>query len=167
MTMRSMARRALVVLVPAAAGAIAFAQTASMPLDVKTGLWETTVTTTSTVNGTSTPPQTRTNKSCMTPARQQAGVAGAQEDARAQQAKAGMNCKQDITNQTATSLDAKMHCTIAQMPNSAFDGTTHMEVVSKESMKSNTTITMNGQMQMTTHVETTSKWIGADCGDIK
>ena len=50
MTKRSMTRRALFAILPATVGAIALAQ--ALPIDVKTGLWETTSTSTSTANGT-------------------------------------------------------------------------------------------------------------------
>jgi hypothetical protein len=163
MTMRSTTRRALLAILPVAIGGLALAQTAAMPLDVKTGLWETTMTSTSSANGTAMPPQTRTTKSCMTPARLQKGL----DAAASPQQMAGMDCKRDVTNQTATSMDMKMSCTMAQMPNQKMETTAHMEVLSRESMKSESTVSMTGAMQSTTHVQTTSKWVAADCGDIK
>jgi hypothetical protein len=161
MTLRTTTRRVLIGLVPAATVAAVLAQTPALTLNIKPGLWENTTVTTSSANGTSMPAQTRVNKSCMTPAKIAQGTTGQPPP------QMGADCKTQVTHQDAASLDTKMSCTLAQMPNQQFSGTTHVDVVSPESMKATTTISMTGAMAMSTNVVITSKWVGADCGDIK
>jgi hypothetical protein len=137
------------------------AQSPALVLNIKPGLWENTTVTNSKANGVDAPAQTRVAKTCMTPAK--IAQVGTQQQA----ARPGMDCKTQITHQDASSLDAKMSCTIAQMPNMPFEGATHIDVPSPESMKTTTTISTRGAMQTTTNVVITSKWVGADCGDVK
>lgn len=161
MDLRTTTRRVLIGLVPAATVAAVLAQSPALTLNIKPGLWENTSVTASKVNGMDTPAQTRVNKSCMTPAKIAQGSMAQPGP------QSGMDCKNTVTHQDASSLDATMACTMAQMPNQQFGGTTHVEVVSPESMKATVTISMTGAMQMTTNVAVTSKWLATDCGDIK
>jgi hypothetical protein len=149
-------------------------------LDVKTGLWETTVI--SEMNGM---PAIDTSK--MTPdqrARIEAALKGRggrgpstsvvrtcmtkeKLDKMAFHEMAPNNnssCKTSVVSSSRSAVDMKMECSGARKST----GTMHFEAPSRESMKGTVKIaTGDDGHSMTINMSMTGKWLGDDCGDVK
>jgi hypothetical protein len=75
-----------------------------------------------------------------------------------------MNCKQTITTNTRTTLDANVVCTGA----GSRAGQVHLDAPSSTSFKGNVKSSTSEQgRSMTVNIAMTGKWLGPDCGDIK
>ncbi len=147
--------------------------------DVKTGLWETTVT--SDMNGmppidTSkmTPeqrarveavlkarsgrgPTTHTNRSCMTKEK-------LEKKSLEEMADRNPNCKTTLLNASASVVDMKMECS-GPMKGT---GTMHFEASSRENIKGTVKLVSGDEAHpMTININMTSKWVGDACGDVK
>lgn len=151
-----------------------FAGTAATaaPLDVKTGLWETTSTTH--VSGMAIPPEALANM----PPEQRAKVAAmmdAQNDKtqtskscvtkadldRPFQAQSGAeHCTRTVVRSSATEAEYKIQCRGKQVR----EGIMHVQALSREQIKES--FTMDTGHATVSH-EGTSRWISADCGAVK
>jgi hypothetical protein len=149
-------------------------------LDVKTGLWETTV-----VSETNGMPAIDTSK--MTPeqrARIEAALKGRggrgpstnvvrtcmtkeKLDKLAFHEMAQNNnssCKTSVVSSSRGAVDMKMECS----GNRKSTGTMHFEAPSRESMKGTIKIAAGDDTHpMTINLAMTGKWLGDDCGDVK
>ena len=158
---------------------IALGQSNFQPLNVKTGLWEST--TTSTTAGQAPLPsdmlaklspdqrariearmkansaaktRTFTNKQCETKEKLAEQPFGSQKE-----------CKSSIITSTATKAEIKMSCEYGDVKST---GTMNIEVLSPESVKGSGHMTSNGGGHtMTVNTSFTGKWIGASCGNTK
>ena len=75
------------------------------------------------------------------------------------------DCTYNVTNSTATKVEAKFHCTDKS---GASDGTYAMEALGLDSVKGTAHIVTNANGQnMTMDFTITSKYLGAACGDVK
>jgi hypothetical protein len=145
------------------------------PLDLKLGLWETTVTTD--VSGSTLPesalkqmspeqrarieaamkkreangPKTRTTKTCLTKEKLNRPFSKPDEDKR---------CKHTVVTATRTVQDYKIQCTGPE----SHSGVMHLEATSRESIKS--TIKMNAP-RGAINVEMKGHWVSSDCGKEK
>jgi hypothetical protein len=76
----------------------------------------------------------------------------------------GVTCKQALTTNTRTSLEATITCAGAH----SMTGQMHVDALSPTSIKGTITSSSSGQGRtMTVDVAMTGKWLGADCGDVK
>lgn len=148
------------------------------PLDVKTGLWETTINTqTSGVPGVSDdvlakmPPEQRarieaaikgasgphTTRSCVTPDTLKSAAFGDSSNSA---------CKRTLISSTPTSATYHVECGSGRMTNVG-DG--HVQATSSESIKGDVVMktTMPGGRTSTTNVTFTAHWLGSDCGSLK
>jgi hypothetical protein len=73
------------------------------------------------------------------------------------------NCKTDVTSRTATTWKWHSACT---QPESVTDGEATFANPENYVVKATTTTTAAGEKR-TTKTTLTSKWVGADCGDVK
>lgn len=73
------------------------------------------------------------------------------------------HCKQKLTTNTSSALDGTVECRGSESPSQL-----HVEAASPTSIKGSieTTNTMRGR-SMTTTMNVTGAWVGADCGKIK
>lgn len=152
------------------------------PLDVKLGLWETTVTHESSGAPPIPPevlakispeqrakmeamwkarqaqgPQTETRKSCLT--KEQLNKAAWLDDTKDE------NCTKTVVSSTPRHLEAKLECTRGAMKQS---GTFTVDAVDSTSAKGVVHMVMSGGGNtMNANSTFTSKWIGASCGDVK
>ncbi|HTM35907.1 MAG TPA: DUF3617 domain-containing protein [Terriglobales bacterium] len=157
----------------------AWTQTKLQPLNVKTGLWESTVT--STTSGQMPIPaemlaklspeqrakiearmqqnsgqrsRTRTNRDCET-----------KEKLEKQLFNDEKQCKQTIISSTSTAAEVKMVCEFDDVKS---NGTMHIDVLSPESVKGSGQMTSSGGGHtMTMNTSFTAKWLGPSCGDTK
>jgi hypothetical protein len=148
------------------------------PLDVKTGLWESTVVShMSGIPGMSDdmlakmPPEQRarieaaikgasgprTFKSCVTPESIRKSMAFGDSS--------NSSCKRTLIHSTATSAEYHIECT-GKM-NMVGDG--HVEVVGQDSVKGETVMksTVGGGHPSTSNITFTAHWVGSDCGSVK
>jgi len=156
-----------------------WAQTKFQPLNVKTGLWESTVTTTTTgqmpipaemlarltpeqrakfearMNQNASPKtRTHTNRDCET-----------KEKLAEQPFNSEKECKQTILVSTGTKAEVKMVCEMSDVKAS---GTMRIDVLSPESVKGSGQMTSNGGgHSMTVNTSFSSKWLGPSCGNLK
>lgn len=72
-------------------------------------------------------------------------------------------CKTDVTHRSATSWRWHSVCTD---PKSESDGEANFSNAESYVVKSSTTMTVQGEVR-TTKTRMNSKWLGADCGDVK
>jgi len=146
------------------------------PLNVKLGLWETSVT----VNSSGAPPippealakmspeqrarmeerlkgaHSSTQKSCLTKEKLEKGLAF--EEKR-------QNCKRTIVSSSSTHMEMQFDCTTERMK---ISGTGKVDVENPESMKGTfhmTATSERGAMETTSNIS--GKWIGAACGDVE
>lgn len=145
------------------------------PLDVKLGLWKTTSTTD--ISGMPVPDEVLRNL----PPDRRARFESAMKARRANGPKShtentcitkkdldrpfnknddDKNCKYTIVSATHTHAEYKIECTGPE----AHNGVMHIEALSRESIKA--TIKMNTGNGTVTN-ETTSKWVAADCGNVR
>ena len=76
----------------------------------------------------------------------------------------GVTCKQTLTTNTRTSLDATITCAGER----SMTGQMHVDAPSPTSIKGNIKSSSSEQGRtMTVNVAMTGKWLGADCGDVK
>lgn len=149
-------------------------------LDVKTGLWETTVT--SEMSGmpgidTSkmTPeqrarieaalkgrggrgPSTSVVRTCMT--KEKLDKMAFHEMAQ----NSNPSCKTSVVSSSRSVVDMKMECSGPRKST----GTMHFEAASRESMKGTVKLATGDETHpMTINLSMTGKWLGDDCGDVK
>ena len=149
------------------------------PLNVKTGLWETTTTSSSSgmpsVDLSSLPPerraqveammkgrqngapQTHTQQSCVT--KEKLEKEGFQQERRE-------GCTQTVTTSTGTVQEVKVVCT-GEHPSTAL---AHFEAASPESIKGTIKVTTSagrGGGDMTININLTGKWLAESCGSVK
>ena len=149
------------------------------PLNVKTGLWETTMTTK--VNGSMplpdmselTPEQraaiearikansgektwTSTSKSCLTKEQLEKGRAFEQKD---------KECVQTVVTSSANKMEVRLVC---EIENIKMSGLIQLEALSPESVKgSGQSTTTGGGHTMNGTTTLTAKWLGSTCGNVK
>jgi hypothetical protein len=157
----------------------AWAQTKFQPLNVKPGLWESTITSTTSgqmpipaemlarlspeqraklearMKQNSTPKsRTYTNRDCET-----------KEKLAEQPFNSAKECKQTITASTSTKAEVKMVCEFGDVKSS---GTMRIDVLSPENVKGSGQMTSNGGgHSMTVDTSFSAKWLGPSCGDVK
>jgi len=153
----------------------ALAQAKFQPLNVRTGLWESTVTSTtsgqmplpaellsrlapeqrakfeSRMKGNSAPKtRTFTNKDCET-----------KEKLSEQPFSSQKECKQTILTSSTTKAEVKMVCEFGDVRS---NGTMHIDVLSPESVKGFGQMTSNGGGHaMTVNTSFSAKWLGPSC----
>ena len=153
------------------------------PLDVKPGLWETTVT--SQTSGMPpippealarlTPeqrarmeavlkqreaqgPKTNTTKSCATKDQIDNMFSSFNDNVR-------QNCKSTVIRSSSTEEDLRLDCS---QNNTQVTMNVHVQAINSENVKG--TVQMNasgGDNKMNTQTSLTAKWLGSDCGDLK
>jgi hypothetical protein len=74
------------------------------------------------------------------------------------------NCKTDVTSRSATTWKWRSVCT---QPESVTDGEATFSSPQNYVVKARTTTTGQGGEKRTSATTLTSKWVGADCGDVK
>jgi hypothetical protein len=158
---------------------VAWAQAKFQPLNVKTGLWESTITSTTSgqmpipaemlaklspeqrakfearMKQNSTPKtRTYTNRDCET-----------KEKLAEQPFNSAKECKQTITASTSTKAEVKMICEFGDVKTS---GIMRIDVLSPENVKGSGQMTSNGGgHSMTVDTSFSAKWLGPSCGDVK
>ena len=166
----------------------AVAQDKTVRLNVKEGLWETTVThKTSGMPGmpadalANLPPEQRARveemmkqrgvtsngnttvaKNCVTKEKIEKGMAFANENRG--------NCTHTVVSSSSSGFEAKFHCEESKKDgkNVTIDGTTTVEVVGDGSTKGSTQATTKSDGRMMTMDFTfASKYLGSACGDVK
>ncbi len=120
--------------------------------NVKLGLWETVMT----MEGM---PPGDPQKLCVTAAKLATGAFDEPP---------GADCKRTVTGSTATTMDVTETCANKKDPGMTGTGMLHIQVVSPESVKGTlvTKMAMEGR-SMTLNGTFTSKFVSADCGNIK
>jgi hypothetical protein len=159
----------------------AWAQSKFQPLNVKTGLWEST--TTSTTSGqtpipaeflaklspeqrakvearmnanANSAPRTRTftSKRCET-----------KEKLAEQPFASQQECKETVISSTGNQMEVKLSCDFGDVKST---GSMKIEATSPEAVKGSGQMTSNGGGHaMTINTEFSSKWLGSSCGDVK
>lgn len=149
------------------------------PLNVKTGLWETTFTTQ--MNGipgvsddilAKMPPEQRarmeaaikgasgprTTRSCVTPDTMKKGMAFGESS--------NSSCKRTLVSSSPTSATFHVECSNGRMTNVG-DG--HVQTTGSDTVKGDVVMktTMPGGRTTTTNVTFTGHWLGSDCGSVK
>jgi hypothetical protein len=150
------------------------------PLDVKLGLWESTVN--SQISGRPPLPDevlsrlspdqrarmedalkaqqakggiVRTTKSCLTKEKLDQAMTFGNE---------GANCKRTVITSNSSKQEIRFECTDAQS-NMKTDGTMHVEALNSENVKGTGQVKAdNGANNMNVQVNFTAKWLGSDCG---
>ena len=150
-----------------------------VPMDVKLGLWETTLTNQMDISSmipadalaSLTPdqrakmeaamqgrggPRTSVTKHCVT-----------RETVNEALSSAGNNREQNCTRTFVTSTSSKqaihLECTMGTMKTS---GDVQVEVINRENTKGSMVMTSQGGRGGNVKMEWTTKWLGADCGDV-
>lgn len=159
----------------------AWAQGKFQPLNVKTGLWESTTSTTTSgqmpipaeflaklspeqrakmearmnANASSTPrTRTHTSKGCETKEKLAEQPFGNQQE-----------CKETVISSTGSRMEVKVSCAIGDVKTS---GTMKIEALSPEAVKGSGQMTSNGGGHtMTVNTAFSAKWLGSSCGDVK
>jgi len=150
------------------------------PLNVKTGLWETTRTTT-TSGQMPIPPELLARLTPEQRAKMEERMkANSAEKTRASTSKSCMtkeklekapfsdeqkNCTRTIVRSTSSEAEIKFECDMQGMK---ANGTLHVEALTPESAKGSAQTTMTGGGRtMNTSGSFTSKWLGPNCGDVQ
>ena len=159
----------------------AWAQSKFQPLNVKTGLWESTRTSTTSgqmpipaeflqklspeqrakvearMNANSnSAPRTRsfTSKACQT-----------KEKLAEQPFASQQECNETVVSSTGNRMEMKVSCEFGDVQST---GTMKIEAISPEAVKGSGQMTSNGGGHaMTIKTEFSSKWLGPSCGDVK
>jgi hypothetical protein len=120
--------------------------------NVKLGLWESTTT----IEGRGAG---ETHKICITDAKLATGDFDEAPD---------QNCKRTLTKSTTTAMEITEACADRNDPSMNGTGTLHIDVLSPTSVKGTLTtkISMAGR-SMTVNGTFTSKFVSADCGNVK
>jgi hypothetical protein len=159
----------------------AWAQSKLQPLNVKTGLWEST--TSSTTSGqmpipaellaklspeqrakvearmnanAGSAPRTRTvtSKECET-----------KEKLAEQPFSRQQECKETVVNSTGNQMELNLSCEFGEVKST---GAMKIEAISPEAVKGSGQLTSNASGHtMTVNTEFSSKWLGPSCGDVK
>ena len=151
-----------------------------VPLDVKPGLWESTVTTL--IGMPPLPPEllskmTPEQRAKMEAARQGRGGGSSRTDSSkhcvtketlSQMLSFGdnraQNCKKTLVSSTSTKQVIHVECTTAATPST---GDLQFEAVDRENLKGSMVMSAGpGGRGVGTKMEFTAKWLGADCGDV-
>lgn len=124
------------------------------PLNIKTGLWETT--TIITINGRQTDPDT--DKRCETREKLEKGLDFVMP-------KGAMQCTQTVLTSTSSKFEIRIACEVNGMKNS---GTLNFEAPNPETVRGSThlTITAGGRTK-TMDMNITSRWLGQACGGVE
>jgi Protein of unknown function (DUF3617) len=126
-------------------------------MDVKLGLWETTLN--NRITGAPVGSNTVTYRTCLT----QKQLA---EDPIAQPMDKGQKCTTKMTSQTSTVWAGRRVCTGGEQGDQEYSG--KVTAVSREHVKGALLIRMStGGMAMTNHATYDSKWLGSDCGGVQ
>jgi hypothetical protein len=151
------------------------------PLDVKMGLWETSIVT-ETSGMPPIPPEMAAKLTPEQKARMEAMVKQRQSEGPKTQTvkkcvtKQDMNttdfmgkddpeCTKTVVTSTSKKLEGKMECTHSGGKQS---GTFSLEAMDSSDVKGETHMVMSGNGNtMTANAHFTSKWLGASCGDVK
>lgn len=169
--MKSVTMSLTLVVVTTASAALA--GSSSVPLDVKTGLWDMTYV--STINGAPPlppdvlakmppaqkakmlerlgKPTTTKIKDCVTSKDLAEGAFGTQDEE-------NESCKRTVTISTATHNESTIKCTGGDAPRT---GTVKVDVLSRESIKAQMDL-QKGATKV--KIQATGKWLGAACGDV-
>jgi len=146
--------RALVLFFGASLLAAASAQ--AVPLDVKTGLWESTLK--SELSGAVQGPRTLTYKSCLSQKQ-------LEEDPIAEPMERGQHCSTKMTSQTRTVWQGTRVCT---GPRGTQEYSGKLTAVSREKVRGTLLVKMSlGGGSMTNHAKYESKWLASSCGSVK
>ncbi len=140
------------------ASLLATAGAQAVPLDVKTGLWESTIT--SELSGAAQGPmgKTLTYKSCLTQKE-------LEEDPIAEPMERGQHCSTKMTSQTRTVWQGTRVCT---GPGGTQEYSGKLSAVSREKVRGTLLVKMSlGGGSMTNHAKYESKWLGSNCGSVK
>lgn len=152
------------------------------PLDVKTGLWENTVT--NQMSGqlpipedalarltpeqrakleeamkarSSRGPQTTTRKSCVTKDQLNKAMTFDQDKRN--------NCKSTLVRSSSSEQDIRMECNESGVQANA---TVHIQALSSENVKGTVQVTASGGgNKMNSQSSFSAKWLGSDCGNVK
>ena len=166
---------ALACLTPLAGGAAD-----PVPMDVKLGLWETTMNNQTDMSSMMPPEvlarltpeqrakmessmggrggsRTTTTKHCVTKDTINEALASANTN------NARMNCTRTFVTSTSTKQVIHMECTAGPMKTS---GDIQAEVIDRENTKGSMVMTSGGGRGGNMKMEWTTKWLGADCGDV-
>ena len=159
-----------------------WAADALKPLDVKLGLWETTNTFQSSgmppmsippdALARMTPdqrakveammknqgsPRTTTTKSCMTPEKMKRSEMFYDEQ---------KQCTKTVVTSSSSKMEMRMQCSMEG--GAKANGTVRIERTSSDTVKGSVQmVTTSGDHTMNMNSTFTSKWLGADCGDVK
>ena len=151
-----------------------------VPMDVKLGLWETTLTNQTDISSMMPPemlskltpeqraqmeaamngrggPRTSTTKRCVTKDTIN------EELTSASTANRQVNCTRTFVTSTSTKQVIHMECTSGTMKSS---GDVQVEVIDRENSKGSMVMTSGGGRGGNMKMAWTSKWLGADCGDV-
>ena len=151
-----------------------------VPMDVKLGLWETTMTNQMDMSSM-LPPEVLSKLTPEQRARMEAGMSG-RGGARtsttkhcitkdtinealtsASRANREVNCTRTFATSTSTRQVVHMECTSGTMKTS---GDIQVEVIDRETTKGSMVMTSGGGRGGNMKMEWTTKWLGADCGDV-
>jgi hypothetical protein len=150
-----------------------------VPMDVKPGLWETTMTNMTDMSAMIPPemlakltpeqrakmesavqgrggPRTVTTKHCVTKDTINEALTSITNNAR-------QTCTRTFTTSTPTKQVIHMECTSGNMKTS---GDIQAEVIDRENTKGSMVMTSAGGRGASMKMEWTTKWLGADCGDV-
>jgi hypothetical protein len=156
------------------------------PLDVKLGLWETSMTNQTTgmpplpeeLLARLTPdqrakmeaamkaraakgPQTRVNRSCLTKDQLNNALTFGSEGSVAAAA-----CKRTVITSSSTKQDIRFDCS-DEKSNMKGSGTVHVEALNSENVKGTMQVTATGGgNNMNIQTSFSAKWLSADCGDV-
>jgi uncharacterized protein DUF3617 len=162
-----------------ACSSVAWGQAKFQPLNVRTGLWESTVSTTSSEHmplpaellSRLTPEQRAKFEARMKENTASKTRTSVQKDCETKEKLAEQpfsnqkECKQTIVNSTSTKAEVKMTCQFADVRSS---GVMHIDALSPESVKGSGQMTSNGGGNtMTVNTSFSAKWIGPSCGGVK
>ena len=140
------------------ASLLATAGAQAAPLDVKTGLWETTIASKSSGPAQGPLPHTSTYKTCLT-------QKDLEEDPIAAPAERGQTCSTKMTSQTRTTWQGTRVCT-GEQGRQEYSG--KITAVSREKVKGTLLVKMSlGGGSITNHASYESRWLGANCGKVK
>lgn len=135
---------------------LATAGARAVPLDVKTGLWQSTLH--SELSGAAQGPRTITYKSCLTQKQ-------LDEDPVAEPMQKGRNCSTKMTSQSRTVWQGTRTCTGAE-GRQEYSG--KLTAVSREKVTGTLLVKMSQRgYTMTNHAKYESRWLSSSCGNVK
>ncbi|MGE5130055.1 MAG: DUF3617 domain-containing protein [Sphingomonadaceae bacterium] len=135
---------------------LATAGAQAVPLDVKTGLWQSTLK--SELSGPVQGPRTITYKSCLTPKQ-------LEKDPVAEPMQRDQTCSTKMTSQTRTVWQGTRVCTGAE-GRQEYSG--KLTAVSRERVTGTLLVKMSQRgYTMSNHAKYESKWLSSSCGNVK